>query len=80
MGACHNAPAVAIGHALHEHATVDNVKAAIDAGHTHPHIPDYHGFDDYRAGGGYKLLEECLDGTRDLESILTALEGSACAA
>ena len=45
-------------------------------GHTHPHIPDYHGFDDYRAGGGYKLLEECLDGTRDLESILTALEGS----
>ena len=76
MGACHNAPAVAIGHALHEHATVDNVKAAVDAGHTHPHIPDYHGFDDYRAGGGYKLLEECLDGTRDLESILTALEGS----
>ena len=53
-----------------------NVKAAVDAGHTHPHIPDYHGFDDYRAGGGYKLLEECLDGTRDLESILTALEGS----
>jgi formate dehydrogenase beta subunit len=76
MGACHNAPAVAIGHALHEHATVENVKAAVDAGHTHPHIPDYHGFDDYRAGGGYKLLEECLDGTRDLEGILTALEGS----
>lgn len=76
MGACHNAPAVALGHALHEHATVENVKQALDAGHTHPHVPDYHGFDDYRAGGGYKLLEECLDGTRDLESILTALEGS----
>ncbi|UEM06822.1 NAD(P)H-dependent oxidoreductase subunit E (plasmid) [Skermanella rosea] len=76
MGACHNAPAVALGHALHEHATVENVKQALDAGHTHPHIPDYHGFDDYRAGGGYKLLEQCLDGTRDLESILTTLEGS----
>jgi formate dehydrogenase len=76
MGACHNAPAVAIGHALHEHATVENVKEAVDAGHTHPHIPDYHGFDDYRAGGGYALLEECINGTRDLETILTALEGS----
>ena len=41
-----------------------------------PAHPRLHGFDDYRAGGGYKLLEECLDGTRDLESILTALEGS----
>ncbi|EWY39127.1 NADH-quinone oxidoreductase subunit F [Skermanella stibiiresistens SB22] len=80
MGACHNAPAVAIGHALHEHATIETVtaatKEAVEAGHSHPHIPDYHGFDDYRAGGGYALLEECLNGTRDLETILTALEGS----
>src|SRR6185312_6515564 len=29
MGACHNAPAVALGHALHEHATSENVAAAM---------------------------------------------------
>jgi formate dehydrogenase len=32
MGGCHNAPAVAIGHALHEHATVGSVAGAVAAG------------------------------------------------
>src|SRR6516165_3987464 len=39
MGGCHRAPVVAIGHALHENATVDNVAAAVAAGETHPTIP-----------------------------------------
>src|SRR5437764_3759762 len=34
MGGCHNAPAVAIGHALHEHVTVDSVAAAVAARET----------------------------------------------
>jgi formate dehydrogenase beta subunit len=76
MGGCHNAPVVAIGHALHEHATVDTVAEAVRAGHTHPHIPDHVDFDAYRAGGGYKLLEACLDGTRGLEDVLKPLEDS----
>src|SRR6202163_2013049 len=29
MGGCHNAPTVAIGHALHEHATVESVTKAV---------------------------------------------------
>src|SRR5437764_7628671 len=53
MGGCDKAPVVAIGHALHEHATVENVAAAVAAGGTHPHIPAYPGLDQYRAGGGY---------------------------
>ena len=36
MGGCHRAPVVAIGHALHEHATVDNVAAAVSLGDSHP--------------------------------------------
>ena len=76
MGGCHNAPVVAIGHALHEHATLDTVAEAVRAGHTHPHIPDHVDFDAYRAGGGYKLLEACLDGTRGLEDVLKPLEDS----
>src|SRR5271157_63416 len=35
MGGCHRAPVVAIGHALHEHATPDTVAAAVAAGETH---------------------------------------------
>src|SRR5882757_4206260 len=53
MGGCHNAPVVAIGHALHEYATVESVTKAAQAGATHPHIPAYVEFAAYRAAGGY---------------------------
>ena len=76
MGGCHNAPVTAIGHALHEHATLDSVTKAVASGATHPHRPDYIAFDAYRANGGYRLLEECVSGKRDVESVLKALEDS----
>jgi NADH:ubiquinone oxidoreductase subunit F (NADH-binding)/NADH:ubiquinone oxidoreductase subunit E len=76
MGGCHRAPAVAIGHALHEHATVESVAQAVSAGSTHPHIPDHIGFDQYRAGGGYQLLLDCLEGRRSIEDVIKALEDS----
>jgi NADH:ubiquinone oxidoreductase subunit F (NADH-binding)/NADH:ubiquinone oxidoreductase subunit E len=76
MGGCDKAPVVAIGHALHEHATADSVAAAIAAGHTHPHIPDYPDLDRYRADGGYALLRACLEGRRSVEDVIGALEGS----
>jgi formate dehydrogenase len=76
MGACHQAPAVAIGHALHEHATVESVAQAVSTGNTHPHIPDHIDFDQYRAGGGYRLLSDCLEGRRSIEDVVKALEDS----
>jgi len=76
MGGCHNAPVTAIGHALHEHATVANVAAAVKKGETHPHLPDYRDFDDYRADGGYALLTQCLSGKMPLEDLLKRLEDS----
>lgn len=76
MGACHNAPAVALGHALHEHATVESVTRAVQAGDTHPHIPDYPGLDAYRRAGGYSLLADCLAGRRTVEAVIGALEDS----
>jgi len=76
MGGCHNAPVTAIGHALHEHATVDSVAKAVTAGETHPHLPDYIGFDAYRAAGGYRLLEDCLAGKRKVEDVIKSLEDS----
>jgi formate dehydrogenase beta subunit len=77
MGACHNAPAVAIGHALHEHASVESVAEAIAGGGTHPHLPDYVAFDAYRRAGGYKLLEACLSRAKPVEEVIATLEGSA---
>jgi len=76
MGGCDKAPVVAIGHALHEHATVDNVAAAVAAGHSHPEIPSFIGLDAYRKDGGYTLLRECLDGTRSRGSVIEAMEQS----
>ena len=80
MGGCHNAPVVAISHAMHEHATVDSVVQAVAQakahGHTHPDIPPFIGLDQYRADGGYKLLEACLAGERTRDSVIEALEKS----
>jgi NADH:ubiquinone oxidoreductase subunit F (NADH-binding)/NADH:ubiquinone oxidoreductase subunit E len=76
MGGCHNAPVAAVGHALHEHATVEGVTSALRSGGSHPHIPDYADFERYGAGGGYRLLRACLEGARTVEDILTPLENS----
>jgi formate dehydrogenase len=76
MGGCHNAPVAAIGHSLHEHATIENVTSAVQNGHTHPHVPEYPDLERYRAAGGYKLLSECLEGKRPVEDIIKTLEDS----
>ncbi len=76
MGGCHNAPVCAIGHALHEHATADSVADAVAHKHTHPDIPPFVGLDDYRAGGGYALLEACLSGAQSRDSLIEAMEKS----
>ncbi|HEX5453169.1 MAG TPA: NADH-ubiquinone oxidoreductase-F iron-sulfur binding region domain-containing protein [Stellaceae bacterium] len=81
MGGCDRAPVVAIGHALHEHATLDSVAAAAVPGHARPEIPDYKTLQAYRADGGYALLESFRDaaaGARDLllHDLLDRLEKS----
>ncbi|HEX6441441.1 MAG TPA: NAD(P)H-dependent oxidoreductase subunit E [Stellaceae bacterium] len=76
MGGCDKAPVVAIGHALHEQASVEDVATLVAAGETHPHIPSYTGLDAYRAAGGYQLLEACLSDQRSVEDIIKALEDS----
>jgi formate dehydrogenase len=76
MGGCHNAPVTAIGHALHEHATVESVAAAVEEGETHAHLPAFKSLDAYREEGGYRLLEDCLSGRRAVEDVIKALEDS----
>ena len=76
MGGCDKAPAVAIGHALHEHANAASVAAAVALGKTHPPVPDYVGLDTYRANGGYQLLQACLGGERTRDQVIEPLEHS----
>ena len=76
MGGCHRAPVVAIGHARHENATVDNVAAAVAAGETHSPVPEFVVLHTYRAAGGYHLLGACLAGERKREELIEILEHS----
>ena len=57
MGRCDTAPVLELGHNHIDHATPEKVHAAIAAGDTHAHVPDYEDFDAYRAEGGYETLE-----------------------
>ena len=76
MGGCHNAPVVAIGHALHEHATADSVAGAVAKGETHPHLPAYVDLAAYRAQGGYAVLESFRSGRRSLEDTMKIVEAA----
>jgi formate dehydrogenase len=76
MGGCDKAPMVAIGHALHEHATTTSVGSAVAARETHPPIAKFVRLDAYRAEGGYRLLGACLAGERNPEELIAVLEQS----
>ncbi|PXW69203.1 formate dehydrogenase [Loktanella sp. PT4BL] len=61
MGRCDTAPVLELGHNHIDHATVEKVQAAIAAGETHAHLPDYQGYADYVATGGYAELQSLRD-------------------
>ncbi|MDF1728565.1 MAG: NAD(P)H-dependent oxidoreductase subunit E [Sulfitobacter sp.] len=58
MGRCDTAPVLELGHNHIDHATPEKVQAAIAAGDTHAHLPDYETFADYGATGGYEILRD----------------------
>ena len=69
MGRCDTAPVLELGHAHIDNATPEKVKAAIAAGDTHAHIPDYQAFDDYVAKGGYTTLKELRGGSKTPDQV-----------
>jgi NADH:ubiquinone oxidoreductase subunit F (NADH-binding)/NADH:ubiquinone oxidoreductase subunit E len=74
MGACDQAPVVAVGHVQVPRANTDNVLAAAKARpHAQAHRPGKN-FDAYRAEGGYALLQACLGGKRTREDMIRALD------
>ncbi len=75
MGRCDGAPAVELGHRHIDHATPEAVLAAVEAGDTHPVIPDYERFEQYRAGGGYEVLR-ALRESGDREEVQARVKAS----
>ncbi|RLJ60182.1 NAD-dependent formate dehydrogenase flavoprotein subunit [Litoreibacter meonggei] len=56
MGRCDTAPVLELGHHHVDNATVEKVEAAISAGDTHAHIPDYETYEKYKNSDGYAAL------------------------
>ncbi len=69
MGRCDAAPVLELSHAHIEHATLEKAEAAIAAGATHPTIPEYEGFDTYRAAGGYDTLMTLRNGAKTPDQV-----------
>jgi formate dehydrogenase len=75
VGRCDTAPVAEVGHHFIDHATIDNVLAAANAGETHAQLPpDYIDYDAYVASGGYELLQRLRSGERSKEDVLKALD------
>jgi formate dehydrogenase len=76
MGRCDVAPTVEVGHRHLDHADAEKVAAAVQASEVEPAIPDYRDFDAYIHDGGYAVLRECLDGTRERDATAAVVEDS----
>ncbi|BAT60407.1 NADH-quinone oxidoreductase subunit F [Variibacter gotjawalensis] len=73
MGACDRAPVVAVGHVQTMRATAELVSDAIHHD-THAHAAEpAKDLPSYQADGGYRLLKACLDGARNRDDVIAAV-------
>lgn len=76
IGRCAEAPAAIVGRNAVGPVTAEDVTALVADGAVAPVLPDYVGFEAYRAAGGYRLLESCLKGERTADEIIALLSDS----
>jgi len=74
IGRCEQAPAAVVGQNPVAMASCESIKAAVTAGSVQHEPQGYLDLFAYQAGGGYKLLEQCISGQRDVESVIKTLE------
>jgi NADH:ubiquinone oxidoreductase subunit F (NADH-binding)/NADH:ubiquinone oxidoreductase subunit E len=76
VGRCEQAPVAVVGQNPVPNATIDKVEATVTA-HAVQHIPEaYIDLAEYRKFGGYELLAQCLNGTREVEAVIKEMENS----
>jgi formate dehydrogenase len=88
VGRCDTAPVAVVGQNPVPHATMEKVSGLIVAkavkhpqpGETHPHSdivsPGHIKYAAYRAAGGYELAAACVNGAKDREEVIRAMEDS----
>ncbi len=74
VGRCDSAPVAVVGQNPIGHATSALVREAVETGRVGPEPLAYPDYDRYRAGGGYRLYQDCLEGRRDREAVCSALD------
>ncbi|MBM3374392.1 MAG: NADH-quinone oxidoreductase subunit F, partial [Betaproteobacteria bacterium] len=76
VGRCEQAPVAVVGQNPVAQASVDKVKPLVAAKKTQCAVGKYLNYAQYRKAGGYDLAIECLNGTRDAESVIKTMENS----
>jgi formate dehydrogenase len=74
IGRCAEAPAVCVGKHAFGHATAEGVEKCVKKGETGAIGPKPHTYAEYRLQGGYKTWLQCLQGERDVESVIKTME------
>ena len=70
MGRCDTAPVCEVGHLHVDYATPESVEAAVSSGEHEAKIPRYETLAEYRAKGGYSVLESCRAGKLGFDGII----------
>lgn len=70
MGHCDTAPVAEVGHCFVDHATPRAVEAVVDSGKREADVPRYETLAEYRAKGGYAVLEKCRAGKLPFDTII----------
>jgi NADH:ubiquinone oxidoreductase subunit F (NADH-binding)/NADH:ubiquinone oxidoreductase subunit E len=76
VGRCEQAPVAVVHHNALPMATAEGVQALVQAQATEPASEPYVHLSSYVAQGGYAVLRDCLQGRRDVESVIKTLEDS----
>lgn len=76
IGRCEQAPAALVGQHPVPRASVETLLAKVATKETTDIHQNHDGLAAYRGKGGYALLRDCVEGRREVESVITALEAS----
>jgi formate dehydrogenase len=74
IGRCAEAPAVCVGKHAFGHATEEHVAQVVKGKDTGAIGPRPHTYAEYRMQGGYKTWLQCVNGERDVESVIKTME------
>ncbi|HEX7436852.1 MAG TPA: NAD(P)H-dependent oxidoreductase subunit E, partial [Caldimonas sp.] len=70
VGRCEQAPVAVVHQNAIGASTCARIAAAVAANDTAPRVEPHVDLAAYRAAGGYRLLADCLEGRREVESVL----------